>query len=57
VIVKVFNIVIQWAPITRRNAGILRASENGRNIMAWNKPAIVEVCVAMEINGYMPIEF
>ncbi|MCM2503333.1 pyrroloquinoline quinone precursor peptide PqqA [Aureimonas altamirensis] len=56
-IVKVFNIVIQWAPITRRNAGILRASENGRNIMAWNKPAIVEVCVAMEINGYMPIEF
>ncbi|QOG08618.1 pyrroloquinoline quinone precursor peptide PqqA [Aureimonas altamirensis] len=25
--------------------------------MAWNKPAIVEVCVAMEINGYMPIEF
>ncbi|WP_082015983.1 pyrroloquinoline quinone precursor peptide PqqA [Aureimonas altamirensis] len=26
-------------------------------MMAWNKPAIVEVCVAMEINGYMPIEF
>ncbi|KAA0972716.1 pyrroloquinoline quinone precursor peptide PqqA [Aureimonas fodinaquatilis] len=25
--------------------------------MAWNKPSIVEVCVAMEINGYMPIEF
>ncbi|EAU41519.1 MULTISPECIES: pyrroloquinoline quinone precursor peptide PqqA [Aurantimonadaceae] len=25
--------------------------------MAWNKPVITEVCVAMEINGYMPIEF
>ncbi|WP_102959221.1 pyrroloquinoline quinone precursor peptide PqqA [Mangrovicella endophytica] len=25
--------------------------------MAWTKPVISEVCVAMEINGYMPIEF
>ncbi|WP_156381978.1 pyrroloquinoline quinone precursor peptide PqqA [Aureimonas glaciei] len=25
--------------------------------MAWKKPVLVEVCVAMEINGYMPIEF
>ncbi|MEX6508732.1 pyrroloquinoline quinone precursor peptide PqqA [Jiella sp. M17.18] len=25
--------------------------------MAWNKPVITEVCVAMEINGYMPVEF
>ncbi|WP_372338802.1 pyrroloquinoline quinone precursor peptide PqqA [Mangrovibrevibacter kandeliae] len=25
--------------------------------MAWKKPAVTEVCVAMEINGYMPIEF
>ncbi|WP_081448332.1 pyrroloquinoline quinone precursor peptide PqqA [Fulvimarina pelagi] len=29
----------------------------GRHSMAWNKPVITEVCVAMEINGYMPIEF
>ncbi|HDZ71928.1 MAG TPA: pyrroloquinoline quinone precursor peptide PqqA [Aurantimonas coralicida] len=25
--------------------------------MAWNKPVLTEVCLAMEINGYMPIEF
>ncbi|MBC8130339.1 MAG: pyrroloquinoline quinone precursor peptide PqqA [Rhizobiaceae bacterium] len=25
--------------------------------MAWKTPVLVEVCVAMEINGYMPIEF
>ncbi|MCB8838823.1 pyrroloquinoline quinone precursor peptide PqqA [Jiella sp. LLJ827] len=25
--------------------------------MAWNKPVVTEVCVAMEINGYMPVEF
>ncbi|WP_425354590.1 pyrroloquinoline quinone precursor peptide PqqA [Jiella sonneratiae] len=25
--------------------------------MAWNKPIVTEVCMAMEINGYMPVEF
>jgi coenzyme PQQ precursor peptide PqqA len=30
---------------------------NGDRPMAWKKPVLVEVCVAMEINGYMPIEF
>ena len=40
--------------------GELRAgprNEHGRDTMAWNKPVVTEVCVAMEINGYMPIEF
>ncbi|MGI4978509.1 MAG: pyrroloquinoline quinone precursor peptide PqqA [Janthinobacterium lividum] len=25
--------------------------------MAWTVPTIREVCVALEINGYMPSEF
>ncbi|MAU98045.1 MAG: pyrroloquinoline quinone precursor peptide PqqA [Fulvimarina sp.] len=25
--------------------------------MAWNKPIVTEICMAMEINGYMPVEF
>jgi len=25
--------------------------------MAWTRPTISEVCVALEINGYMPSEF
>ncbi|MGI4944702.1 MAG: pyrroloquinoline quinone precursor peptide PqqA [Janthinobacterium lividum] len=25
--------------------------------MAWTVPTITEVCVALEINGYMPSEF
>ncbi|NDW04428.1 pyrroloquinoline quinone precursor peptide PqqA [Jiella pelagia] len=25
--------------------------------MAWNKPVVTEICMAMEINGYMPVEF
>ncbi|MBB4004965.1 MAG: pyrroloquinoline quinone precursor peptide PqqA [Aurantimonas endophytica] len=38
--------------------GLLSVALNfGRENMAWNKPVITEVCVAMEINGYMPIEF
>ncbi|MBP0615880.1 pyrroloquinoline quinone precursor peptide PqqA [Jiella mangrovi] len=29
----------------------------GETIMAWNKPVVTEICMAMEINGYMPVEF
>ena len=29
----------------------------GDHIMAWNKPVVTEICMAMEINGYMPVEF
>ena len=38
--------------------GLLSVAPNfGRDTMSWNTPVITEVCVAMEINGYMPIEF
>jgi len=25
--------------------------------MAWTTPTIVEICVGLEINGYLPAEF
>jgi len=25
--------------------------------MAWNTPTLVEICVGLEINGYLPAEF
>jgi len=25
--------------------------------MAWNTPILVEICVGLEINGYLPAEF
>jgi len=25
--------------------------------MAWTTPVIVEICVGLEINGYLPAEF
>ncbi len=26
-------------------------------IMAWTIPTLVEICIGMEINGYLPAEF
>jgi coenzyme PQQ precursor peptide PqqA len=27
------------------------------NAMAWTTPTIVEICIGLEINGYLPAEF
>jgi coenzyme PQQ precursor peptide PqqA len=34
----------------------LYQSEGGM-IMAWTTPMLVEICVGLEINGYLPAEF
>jgi len=26
-------------------------------VMAWTTPELVEICVGLEINGYLPAEF
>jgi coenzyme PQQ precursor peptide PqqA len=28
-----------------------------RNSMAWTTPTLVEICIGLEINGYLPAEF
>jgi coenzyme PQQ precursor peptide PqqA len=30
---------------------------NGGKIMAWTTPTLVEICIGLEINGYLPAEF
>jgi len=25
--------------------------------MSWNTPTLVEICIGLEINGYLPAEF
>jgi coenzyme PQQ precursor peptide PqqA len=25
--------------------------------MAWNSPTLIEICIGLEINGYLPAEF
>ena len=29
----------------------------GRTPMAWTTPTLVEICIGLEINGYLPAEF
>jgi coenzyme PQQ precursor peptide PqqA len=33
------------------------ASASKENTMAWTTPALVEICIGLEINGYLPAEF
>jgi coenzyme PQQ precursor peptide PqqA len=28
-----------------------------RRIMSWTTPSLVEICIGLEINGYLPAEF
>jgi coenzyme PQQ precursor peptide PqqA len=28
----------------------------GKRIMAWTTPLLVEICIGLEINGYLPAE-
>ncbi len=31
--------------------------QQGRHAMAWTTPALIEICIGLEINGYLPAEF
>jgi coenzyme PQQ precursor peptide PqqA len=37
-------------------AAIPRLSQE-ENTMAWTTPTLVEICIGLEINGYLPAEF
>ena len=32
-------------------------TRTGRMMMAWTTPTLVEICIGLEINGYLPAEF
>jgi coenzyme PQQ precursor peptide PqqA len=34
-----------------------KSDRDGEMIMAWTTPTIVEICIGLEINGYLPPEF
>jgi coenzyme PQQ precursor peptide PqqA len=42
--------------LTATGAQTYRPSQGG-SIMAWTTPTLVEICVGLEINGYLPAEF
>jgi coenzyme PQQ precursor peptide PqqA len=36
----------------------LKAARNSvEDAMAWTTPTLVEICIGLEINGYLPAEF
>jgi coenzyme PQQ precursor peptide PqqA len=32
-------------------------TSQGKRPMAWTTPTLVEICLGLEINGYLPAEF
>jgi coenzyme PQQ precursor peptide PqqA len=32
-------------------------SRKTEEMMAWSTPVLVEICIGLEINGYLPAEF
>ena len=46
-------------PCIERAAGVGRPATTFRrgNAMAWTTPTLVEICIGLEINGYLPAEF
>jgi coenzyme PQQ precursor peptide PqqA len=37
--------------------GVIYWCKHKEENMAWNTPTLVEICVGLEINGYLPAEF
>ena len=35
---------------------LLLSEPKGENYMAWTTPVLVEICIGLEINGYMPAD-
>jgi coenzyme PQQ precursor peptide PqqA len=35
----------------------LTPESTAEEIMAWTTPTLVEICIGLEINGYLPAEF
>jgi coenzyme PQQ precursor peptide PqqA len=45
-----------WAVLLAQN-GVLVALYYRRMRMTWTTPTLVEICIGLEINGYLPAEF
>ena len=40
----------------RRNVRPRMDAGKGETLMAWTTPTLIEICIGLEINGYLPIE-
>jgi len=45
-----------WAYASLGHEPPVKSGRKG-NAMAWTTPTLVEICIGLEINGYLPAEF
>jgi coenzyme PQQ precursor peptide PqqA len=44
--------------VTKRSATHIKlAREHKKKQMTWTTPTLLEICIGLEINGYLPAEF
>jgi coenzyme PQQ precursor peptide PqqA len=57
-VLKVFEHVplIEFTSAARQLNATPHAARGGRH-MVWTTPTLVEICIGLEINGYLPAEF
>jgi len=42
---------------SKNHQGLDKAAQGEDMTMAWTSPTLVEICVGLEINGYLPAEY
>jgi coenzyme PQQ precursor peptide PqqA len=42
---------------SKNDQGLSKAAHGEDMTMAWTSPTLVEICVGLEINGYLPAEY
>jgi coenzyme PQQ precursor peptide PqqA len=45
-----------WSALVLVSGPLLKMRLKG-NAMVWTTPTLVEICIGLEINGYLPAEF
>jgi coenzyme PQQ precursor peptide PqqA len=45
--------LVEYSPDTCQRQPEFRVED----VMAWTTPTLVEICIGLEINGYLPAEF
>lgn len=45
------------ANLTNIKPWIDNTRSKGKDAMAWTTPTLIEICIGLEINGYLPAEF
>jgi coenzyme PQQ precursor peptide PqqA len=51
------RIGVPCAMLRLQKSKMLQRDQCEVTIMAWTTPTLIEICIGLEINGYLPAEF